>query len=365
MSFPKPSHDSKKDLGEVKYDNLEDDSPAESASGSSITDPMTTHNPKKATKDKLKIIAFFLIANFLYIISDQKCPYSDATTCAKNFLLPNLPRWAAQIFIAALLFTTIICKGIKRSISRFYTIGAVINIIYLCFFFNPILNAQVYGQMFGFFLALCVILCLSTIGFTTLAIRCWKKSKLTFLGLIVVILMLCGTFYLIQVRPACNTWAKGLDNEEIGAGGDTCTIQAPPTCAYEITDGWLDFSRFKTCSSFQAKQPVMEKYFSGGPVIAFPRTERFLYEERMDLQKSILDQTVPLDGLNDPAGDDFEIFIDKTSEANPTLKINVKRNEDLVTERAKINHEGLAKNVLVIYIDALSRANSLRKLKRQ
>jgi len=46
------------------------------------------------------------------------------------------------------------------------------------------------------------------------------------------------------------------------------------------------------------------------------------------------------------------------------VKIQVRRDEELVKERSKIKSGNISKNVIVIYIDALSRANALRKLKK-
>lgn len=48
----------------------------------------------------------------------------------------------------------------------------------------------------------------------------------------------------------------------------------------------------------------------------------------------------------------------------PKIKIDVKRNETLANERKEIakNSKSLFKNVLVIYIDALSRPAAYRKI---
>jgi len=319
----------------------------------------------RQNRNHLKAITAFIIANFLYIISDRKCPFSSVDNCATKFILANAPKWSVQIFISAIIFVVLIRQRLSRKISRFYSLAAIINIIYLCFYYHPVLSGQEYGQLFAFFLGLFVFLILMVISITSLIRGCYRKSPYgTSIGIPAMLLMCLIIFYFTRFQDNCANWSKGLGNERIQEDDRTCTIKEPSICAFEVTDGFFDFSRFMTCSSYEAKQSIMDEYYPKTPYVGFARTEYFTENERFTLQSSIYNHTVPLNSLNDPAAAGLEIFLDKTSETHPSILIDVKRNETLVEERAKIEHQSLAKNVLVIYIDALSRAASLRKLKK-
>lgn len=317
-------------------------------------------------KNHFIVIAGFIVANFLYIISDNKCPFASVDTCATKFLRANAPKWATQILITAIIFITIIIKGINRKISRLYSLAAIVNIIYLCFFYNPVLNSQEYGQVFGFFLGIYVILICLFLTIWSLLTTCYKTSRAgTLIGIPLFLFICFAIFYFTHIYNNCVNWPKGIGNEQIQHDQPTCKVVEPPTCAYDITDGWLDFSRFIKCSSYSSKKDIMEKYYpTHAPYVGFSRTEKFNETERWTLQPYIYDKLVFLDNLNDPEAKDLEIFLDKTSEEHPKIVINVKKNETLVKERSKIQKESLVKNVIVVYIDALSRAGALRKLKK-
>jgi len=331
-------------------------SPSESA-------PLAETPKNNSLKKNLIACVALALANLLFILCHKKCPFEDPTTCARTFIFPNLPRWALQISVSSIIFIAVIYQAAYGKISRFFIAVTVIDIIYLGFYYHPILNARDYGQMFGYFLILCIVM-MTIFLIIGLSIRkCIRKSPLlTIIGIPLFLFTLSILFYFGKVRNSCDNWATGIGNEVIDNKGQTCKVNTPPVCAFEITSGWLDLSRFAgSCSNFKVKESIMEKYYPDAPVIGFPRTERFTQQQRLPIQKSILESTVPLASVNDPAAENLEIFLDKTT-PNPSFQINLKKNQTLINERSKIKHEGLAKNVLVIYIDALSRANSIRKL---
>jgi len=370
MSSFQPDHKAK--LPEhSEYAPMQEEEEAEveieiaSPTDSSINQP--TQPPKKSwirIPLTVRVLLLFLLANFLYIITDTQCPFEDPSQCAREFIVPHLEQWAIQIFISALFFTTLIYTGLKKKIPFFYSIAAILNVLYLCFFYNPILSVRNYGQMFAFFLALSLIICLSCLGFYLLVRFLYRKRPAAVLIIPLTILLFCVLFYFAKVKNSCDHWTTGLGGEKMLAEPGTCRIDQPAVCPYEVTDGWFDLSRLKTCSAFKPDADVLQKYYGDAPVIGFPRTEKFTDDERWPLQNTMLDRVVPLSSMNDPAGADLEIFVDKSSEKHPQLKINVKKNETLIKEREEVKSDTLVKNVLVIYIDALSRVNALRQLKK-
>jgi len=333
----------------------------------SVSGTCNSCDEKKENKGYLKktliTLTFFTFAHALFIICNQKCPYDDATTCARNFIYPNLARWAAQIIIASIIFVTIIYQAAYGRISRFFILGTVTDIIYLGIYYHPILSAKDYGQMFGYFLIVCCGSLSLILGIVVSIRACLRKNPLyTTIGIPLSFVIFCIVFYFTRVQHSCDHWNQGIGNEVIINDGNTCQVRTPPVCVYEVTSGWFDISKLtNSCSKFKADSDILEQYYPDSPIVGFPRTEKFTQKQRLPIQKAVLESMIPLSSINDPAAQDLEIFLDKST-SHPKYHINVKRNQELVNERSKIQSESLVKNVLVIYIDALSRANALRKL---
>src|SRR4051812_48185615 len=66
--------------------------------------------------------------------------------------------------------------------------------------------------------------------------------------------------------------------------------------------------------------------------------------------------------VDEPAMGISEIVLNQTNREHPSFLITVRKDENLAEERNRINSNSLVKNVLMIFVDTLSRANSFRNL---
>mmetsp|Transcript_23516 Transcript_23516/g.20423 ORF Transcript_23516/g.20423 Transcript_23516/m.20423 type:complete len:191 (+) Transcript_23516:180-752(+) len=102
-----------------------------------------------------------------------------------------------------------------------------------------------------------------------------------------------------------------------------------------------------------------------GKYLALPRVEYFDERQRHEnrIQEVVFNQTLAIDDLNDPRAKDSEIFLDIQDTSKPQYIYNIKRNESTLSEReAKFNPQSLSENLLVLYVDTLSRVAAKRKL---
>ena len=91
-----------------------------------------------------------LLANFLYLSADIKCPYTNDPKCTEDFISPNILSWTFRFGTSAILFFLIILLGISYSIvPRNISILAVVSAIYLTTFHNNSIEHGNYLFNFG------------------------------------------------------------------------------------------------------------------------------------------------------------------------------------------------------------------------
>ena len=189
---------------------------------------------------------------------------------------------------------------------------------------------------------------------------------------------------------SCDYWDLGLNNTRIYNDEDIygCEIMLPgkDKCYLKKMDGFFDFSKMfrPSCQADgilkQEKQILLEslsyKYFGasklnhfGYPIttVADDRYGMYTVKDLKDFQDRINRNIIKMDLYNeenypDEPKPEVEVFFDKNGYGS--IKINVTKNETLSKERkikAKDKHS-LFNNVLIVYIDAISRNVFQRKL---
>jgi len=322
-------------------------------------------------KYKNPLLVFSLIlANYLYISCDQICPYFNDEDCVVKFMMPNAPIWIVKMTIVAIIFMTIILLGfLYKRIHIGFSIFAVINVIYLTLYYDNVIDHRRYGQIFGLFLQLE----LGALFFLFFLVRsisfCCKKSRrLTCILWPLGLFILFSCIYFGRVNDACAHWDAGLGGERIN-NDIYCKVEHPKVCGYDIIDGLMDLSIFMSCSKSKPNFNLMKQWYGAAadaPIIGFPRMEFAGNENRVDdkIQKFVFDNLVPLNSLDDPKAEDLEVFIDQRDKENVHVVMDLKRNETLVEERSKIQKDSIVKNILVLYVDTLSRPRAFKKLKK-
>ena len=189
-------------------------------------------------------------------------------------------------------------------------------------------------------------------------------------------------FHIFITRPInCDDWGKGLNNTSIENDKNKhgCQIKYPKKCEYKLLEFTQDFSKilFISCSNKEknARQNILN--LSKSPYIntstmkfGFPLTNNeegqkdgysdtvlkdYTFKNLMDMDKDIPPN------LPKP-----EYIVDFSKDPLGELTINLNFNESLSQERKKleINSNPYSENILLLYIDSISRTTSIRKLKK-
>ena len=182
----------------------------------------------------------------------------------------------------------------------------------------------------------------------------------------------------------CNEWPKGLNNTSIDNNLNKygCQIELPKLCPYKIGKYFLDRNRYFSLncknSGFNSKEKLLEysksSYINQNTLhIGFPvvtKDEKYInasnngnfrdlfFENLIDMNNYSL--------INSIVGGRPEVSIDFSKNKNGEMKINLFHNESLSNERKKLegNIIPYSNNIIILYLDSVSRASSIRQLKR-
>ena len=189
-------------------------------------------------------------------------------------------------------------------------------------------------------------------------------------------------FYNVLIDPInCDDWPKGLNNTYIENDKNKygCQIIFPKSCSYKIIAYTQDISKFwpKNCKNKNRNSKEKILKFSKSPYInsntlkfGFPLTNNdvgkkdgiddTVLKEYTSKYLIDMDKSLPLN-LDRP-----EYIVDFSKDPLGEVTINLNFNETLSKERKKleINSIPYSNNILLLYIDSVSRANALRKMKK-
>ena len=227
--------------------------------------------------------------------------------------------------------------------------------------------------------------------FTVSIMNLIAKKKYVRIGIIFSVILLIIIIYNNLPGFSCDFWEYGLNNTKINNDRNIypCHILIPGKnkCYLKKFEGVFDLSKIfrPSCSAdkiIKNEKKVFinsldKKFFGisklnhfGYPITTVPG--RYGFNSTKDLQEFqdlINHNIIKMDLYNehnypDQPYPEVEVFFDENNYGN--IKINVTRNETLSRQRKKIaaNKSSLYNNVLIIYLDALSRNLFLRKIHR-
>ena len=225
-----------------------------------------------------------------------------------------------------------------------------------------------------------------------LIVFCLKKSPNLKILLIYIgsffFFMISTYFYLFKLKSNCSGWIKGLNNTSLenDVTKHGCQIKIPKKCTFKILKYIQDFTKIrgKDCETYNNKKfkEILLKNSNSSFVrktslrIGFPLTNKDpicfkdFSEDDNAIYKYVLDNLVDMDDesiLEKYFKDKIpEIEIDFSDNGKGKLNVKVKYNKTLSDERKLLesNSEPYSNNILLLYIDSLSRANTIRQLKK-
>ena len=330
---------------------------------------------------------FFLIYLFYYL-SLEKCFHGEGIcSCFFDWIMKKV----REEIYSCILMEIMIQLMIFKIISRKHLIHIIILfIIFFLYSHGIYFHDHGYYNFYFYFIILSII----TAIFIPLDLilfynkrRIFQIIAIYFTALILIYFFL--HFILSNFFASCSDWPKGLNNTYIRNNKSLygCQIQIPKLCLYKIFGILQDYSKIlgKDCNNNDDGKIQKEKLLkqSTSPYISnkikrigYPlfNKDPICFLDFSDLNNTLEEyfneNLVDMDDketLNKFFKEKTpEVEIDFTEIKSPKFKISLQYNQTLSKERKLLekNAEPYSNNVLILYLDSLSRANALRQLKK-
>ena len=335
----------------------------------------------------------------LYIlnISSIICYYIGLTPCEKDPSECTIKRGLAFYFIigaftglSAILYSIYITFTIyKRKFFFHYLYTLPIFIFFILEYTGAETVDHGFYNAFGFIGI--IIIFVPILLFLVVIARLIIDKKYVYLTIVIIVLLTIIIIYNNLPGFSCEYWDLGLNNTRIDNDKNKypCGILHPGKnkCYLNKMDGFFDFSKIfrPTCSAEKILkkekqiflQELGNRYLGvstlnhfGYPITTYSdKYSMYNCRDLKEFQELINNNIIKMDLYNEEnyPGEPYpevEVFFDENDYG--MIKINVTRNETLSQERKNIakDKHSLFNNVLIVYVDALSRNHFQRKMKK-
>jgi len=339
---------------------------------------------------KIKFIStylFFFLSYLLYYKSLESCTKGE-DVCSKKIYWIKIK--IKEIIVSCLMMVILFELIIYKVISRLHLIHMIFSFIFF-YLYSHGLNFEDHGlyNLKGYFI-LFIIFFIIFLPIKALIYFIKEKNKkiiiffhiIKFISLLVLFSILCNIYI-----TNCNDWPKGLNNTSIDNNSKKygCQIVIPKHCPYQVFKNFLDFTKIsrKECKKVKtdAKQKIIK--LTKSPYIdtkvnhiGYPLTNKdlscsldFIGNKNL-MKKCFLENLVDMENkkvLNQHFNNKIpEIEVDFSNNQYGEMNINLNYNKTLSEERIlqEINSTPYSNNIIILYIDSVSRVNSLRQLKK-
>ena len=330
---------------------------------------------------------FYLLYSYYYL-SLEKC-YDGEDGCIKKleWIMQKVKEEVISVIFGALLLQLIIIK----IISKIHLIHFISMFIYFFRYSHGLVfDDHGYFNILYFFILLGII---TLILLPLDLILCCVKRK-NYIKVIIdyfIILSIIGYFNydLFRYSSDCYDWDRGLNNTSIDNDKSKygCQIQIPKVCAYKVVEFTQDYSKLKgkDCKKQNDGNEEKKKFLkvSTSPYIndktksiGYPlfNKEPMCFKDFPDNNNIIFKYVYAnlFDMENEEIVNKYfkdskpELEIDFTNIDEPKLILNVQYNKTLSEERKKLEKKTkpYSNNILILYVDSVSRVNGLRQLKK-
>ena len=329
-------------------------------------------------------ILSFLLSYLLYYLSLEPC-FGGFDTCV--FQKAYIKRKVIESVLSVLINTILIELMIFKKISKLHLIHFVIAYFLLYKYSNgyDFDDHGLFNFLGCFTLLFLILLILCPMN---IFIYLYKKKKKKYLIIYISLLLAFIIFCIIitNVYMSCSDWPKGLNNtyieNDINKYG--CQIKFPVYCSYHFGQYFLDLTKIQgiKCSDRHGDEKAKLLKYSKSPYInentkriGYPITNKDpnyfkadkvhnLYEQY--LTKNLVDMD-NLEEIKENYNNNIpEVYTDFSVNKDGEMFIDLHYNETLSQEKKKLenNSNPYAENIMVLYIDSVSRPNAMRKLKK-
>jgi len=305
-----------------------------------------------------------------------------------------IKRKIKEVIFSCLIMVVLIELIIYKKISRLHLIHiAFFFLIFYSYSHGLDFEDHGYFNFIGFFILFFIffIIFLPINVLIYLIQKYKKKNKIIiykyFVNLIFILILL-NIIYNIYTTD-CFDWPKGLNNTFIENNSTKygCQIILPLRCPYPVFKNFLDYNKIvrKECKQYNidAKKNILK--LSNSPFIndkvnhiGYPLTNKdpicnLDYIDSISeniIFKYFLKNLVDMENkevLNEYYKDKIpEVEVDFSKSIYGEMKINLNYNKSLSEQRMLLEKKTnpYSKNIMILYIDSVSRVNSLRQLKK-
>ena len=220
--------------------------------------------------------------------------------------------------------------------------------------------------------------------YVRLMIRFKKRIILIILLTAISICSIILGLYFGRIRNSAKDWVNGLGGHKLTNDVDYCTVNIPTYSELHARRGFFDVNFFEpkctdTKHAFKIDTlPDHLKSHNNIKLLGYPRMENYTHEQREDNvihMKTVRQGVIDMDDPTIPKSikDNIEFTVDISNPDKSVLNIHLVKNhtraasqkklrDKIITNDKHSNKTRIDKNVLILYIDNLSRNNFLRKL---
>jgi len=243
-----------------------------------------------------------------------------------------------------------------------------------------------YNFVYFFVIIFLTMIFLIPLNFIIYIIRKTKHFIFLFIYVLFLSLGIYALYYFIILNGSnCDDWGKGLNNTSIDNNSTkyACQIQYPNKCTYKPIYFFQDYTKIlrKNCAKYTKENLRDNLLKSSKSRYINANTTHFGYPLSNKDPKSIKDakwNTMLTNFLNNLVDMNNkktlkkyfknkipEVSVDFTKSTQGKININVNYDNNLSKKRKELEKGTipLSNNVLVLYIDSVSRQNSIRELK--
>jgi hypothetical protein len=333
----------------------------------------------------LFIFSIFFLIYYFYFLSLEACNEGIDICCTKY-------RWI-ELKIKEEVFSCIFMElMIQLIILKYISKLHIIHVIFVLTYYYSKSHGFDFSDHgyfnFFYYLVMLSIFTIAFIPFDCFVIYCnFKKFIFKLITIYFLIILFLNALFK-TIGKNCDDWPKGLNNTYIQNNSSIygCQIQFPKSCIYKKLEFFQDYTKFirKDCKYQNGKKEkeTILKYSQslyinktvnriGYPLfnkdsicfLDFPdynnTLTKYFFHNLVDMDnKDILDkyykQKIP------------EVEVDFSNINEPKLNINLQFNKTLSDERKLLENktEPYSNNILILYVDSISRVNALRQLKK-
>ena len=334
---------------------------------------------KKRKKINIVIFILFILSYYLFFLSLEKC-YEGVDICCKKFrwIKVKLVEESISCVITIILLELIILKKVSKL--------HLIHFISIYIFFYKYSHGidfddhGYYNIKYYFIIVIFVLLVL----FITKYLLFLKNKKYIILFAEIFLVVLYLLRKVINNSTICDGWEKGLNNTSIDNNINKykCLIKIPKYCPYKIGRFFLDLNRLSPldCNVSAADSRKKMLKHSKSPFInqntthiGYPLTnkeeELFLDINFNKYKNFVFDHLIDMNNLTliNLLGDKKpEVSLDYTKTNYGKININLNFNKSLSEKRKKLENltNPFSNNIIIFYLDSVSRAYSIRQLKK-